>query len=209
MALNDLLLINRWLIPRLQGEIPSEPAETFYLGRLASAQLFEIATFLRISHRRLPQVQEFVATLDEDDQACHAALLAIGKGGAGKFPDQLAHARHSFFHYQELLSGESEDHERLKQAMEGHAQDERDKDLRRGEIRDIPPPITGFRAIFADDIASEMTLPEDTEGEFQTFIGNVAEHSGKVLTFVRAALNAYTHTRPAETWDIEEIPDPS
>lgn len=205
MALNDLLLVNRWLIPRLKEEIPAEPHETFYLGRLAAAHLFEAATFLRKSDKRLPTVQDFVAGLEDEPRAAYQALLKVGDGGSGKFQVQLKHARNMVFHYQDLIL-EKEDRERLKQAMAGHAEDERDQEIQRGKIEDVPPPITGFRAVFADDIAVEMMLPEDTDEEFPAFLGNLAEHSAKLMIFVKAAFNAYTATRPEGTWEVETVP---
>jgi hypothetical protein len=204
MALNDLLLVNRWLVPRLQGEVPSEPHENFYLGRLAAANLFEAATFLRKSDRQLEVVRDFVATLDEEAQETYRDLLLIGDGGEGVFYEQLKHSRNTVFHYRALVLGDGEEYESLKRAMGAHAEDEEKKGIKRGEIRDIPPPITGFRSIFADDIATEMVLPEDTEKEFPTYIGNAAEHSGKLMIFVRAALNKYTHLY-SDAWEIEDV----
>lgn len=209
MALNDLLLINRWLIPKLQGEVPAEPHETFHLGRLAAAHLFEAATFLRRSDKRLAVVREFVAKLDEEPRTAYVDLLKVGDGGQGKFAKQLKHARNMVFHYQALLPGRGEEHERLKQAMRGHANDEHDQGIERGKVEDIPPPLTGFRSIFADDIATEMLLPEDTEQEMSSFLGNVAEHSAKLMIFGKPAFNAYTHTRPPGTWRVEEVADPA
>lgn len=209
MALNDLLLVNRWLIPRLQGEVAAEPHETFHLGRMAAAHLFEAATFLRKSDKRLAVVRDFVAKLDEEEaRAAYADLLEIGDGGQGKFAKQLKHARNMVFHYQALLTGQGEEHERLKQAMRGYAEDERKQGTKLGKVEDIPPPLTGFRSIFADDIATEMLLPEDTEHEVSGFLGNVAEHSAKLMIFGKAAFNAYTHTRPLGTWHVEEVADP-
>jgi hypothetical protein len=205
MALNDLLLINRWLIPRLQGEVIAEPHETFHLGRLAAAHLFEAATFLRKSDKQLAVVRDFVAKLDEEPRAAYADLLAIGEGGQGRFAKQLKHARNMVFHYQALLTGQGEEHERLKQAMRGHADDEREQGIKRGKVEDIPPALTGFRSLFADDIATEMLLPEDTEQEMSSFLGNVAEHSAKLMIFGKPAFNAYTQTKP-EAWEIENIP---
>jgi hypothetical protein len=206
MALNDLLLVNRWLIPKLKGQEPSEAYETFYLGRLAAAHLFEAATFLKKSDKRVPAVKEFVADLDEEPLAAYAQLLAIGDGGSGEFYEQLKHARNMVFHYQALIQGEGEDYEHLKRAMEDHANDEEEQGIERGKIEDVPPPITGFRSIFADDIATEMMLPGDTEQDFQAFVGNVAEHIAKFMIFLKPAFNAYTQTRPEGTWDVEDVP---
>jgi hypothetical protein len=204
MAINDLLLVNRWLVPKLKDEVPSEPGEIFYLGRLAAANLFEAATFLRKSDRQLAPVKEFVATLGEEGQEAYQDLLLIGDGGEGEFYERLKHARNGVFHYQALVLGEGEDFESLKRAMNAHAEHENENEIEGGEIQDLPPAITGFRANFADDIAAEMMLPESTEEEFPSFIGNVSEHSAKLMIFVRAALNKYTHLHPG-AWEIEDV----
>jgi hypothetical protein len=206
MALNDLLLVNRWLIPKLKGEETAEPFEPTYLGRLAAANLFEAATFLKKSDKRLSVVRELVAGLSDDAKAAYAELLAIGDGGSGTFYKQLKHARNMVFHYQALNQGEGEDYEHLKLAMRGHANDEEEQGIQRGKIEDVPPPLTGFRSTFADDIAAEMMLPGDTEKDLPAFLGNVAEHSVKFMVFVKAAFNAYTQTRPDGTWHIETVP---
>jgi hypothetical protein len=205
MAMNDLLVVNQLLIPRLQEEIPSGPGEIFYLGRVAGGHLFEAATFLRKSNR-IPVISEFVAGFnDEEAQSGYGALLHIGEGGSGKFYEQLKHARNKSFHYQELFQGDHEEREPVKQALAAHAQDELESGSTRGEIQDIPPLLTGFRANFAYDIASEMLLPHDTDREFGPFIANVSEHIAKFTIFMKAALNAYTRTKPAEVWEVEEV----
>ena len=63
MAMNDALLVNRWLIPRLQEEVPSELHETVYLGRVAAAHLYEAASFLR-KYRRQPKIKKFIEDLE-------------------------------------------------------------------------------------------------------------------------------------------------
>jgi hypothetical protein len=205
MALNDLLLINRWLVPRLQDEVPALPGETPYLGRLAAGHLFEAATFLRKSQKRHPEVRAFVAGLDEEVRDAYAELLEIGDGGHGELQRQLKHSRNKSFHYESLLTGPAEEQERLKQAMADHAEDEDTQGVARGLIEDCPPPITGFRAVFADDIAVEMSLPKGTGEEFGPFLEGVSTHIAKFLIFAKAALNAYTETRPKGTWDVEEV----
>lgn len=202
MALNDALLVNRWLMPRLQEEVSSEPHENFYLARVAAAHLFEAASFLR-KHRRHPEISAFIETLEPEYQEQYEALLQIGKGGQEGFPEQLKEARNTFFHYPKLIFG-TEDREPLKRAMIEHAKDEEEQGIKRGEIRDIPPALTGFRAGFADDIATEMMLPENTGAEFPKFIGNVSTNLGQLLSFLKAVLNAYTQTKPS-VWEVEEI----
>lgn len=98
MALHDLLLINRWLLPRLTGERRPAPFETFYLARVASAHLLEAATFLRKSEP-ISEIEEFIKRLDREAQAAYRALLKIGDGGSGQFYEQLKHARNKSFHY--------------------------------------------------------------------------------------------------------------
>lgn len=89
--------------------------------------------------------------------------------------------------------------------MADHAQDEREQKISRGQIHDVPPALTGFRAVFADDIAAEMMLDRDIEGEFPDFIGSVSEHIAKFTIFTKAALNAYIQTKPTKTWDVEPV----
>jgi hypothetical protein len=206
MAGNDLLLVNRWLIPKLKEEEPSEPYENVYLGRLAAAHLFETATFLVKSDRRLTVVRELVAGLGEEARDAYRQLLVIGDGGSGEFYDQLKHARNMFFHYQELLQPENEDYEHLKQSMAGHAADEEELGIERGRIEDIPPSITGFRSFFADDVAVEMMMPDDTETELPSFLRNVSEHIAAFMIFLKEVFNEYTQTRPEGTWHIETVP---
>jgi hypothetical protein len=202
MALNDALLINRWLWPRLQEGVASAPHENFYLARVAAAHLFEAASFLR-KHRRHPEISAFIETLEPEHQEQYEALLQIAKGDQEGFPGQLKEARNTFFHYPKLIFGQ-EDQEPLKRAMVEHAKDEEEQGIKRGEIRDIPPALTGFRAGFADDIATEMMLPENTGEEFPKFISNVSTNLGQLLSFLQAVLNAYTQTKPG-VWEVEDI----
>ena len=85
-----------------------------------------------------------------------------------------------------------------------HAKDEEEQEIKRGEIRDIPPALTGFRAGFADDIATELMLPEKTEEEFPEFISNVSTNLGQLMAFVRAVLNGYAVVKP-DAWEVQEV----
>ena len=205
MAFNDLLVVNALLFPRLKEEIVSGPDEIVYLGRVAAAHLFEAATFLRKSDR-IPAIQEFIADFDDEAaQAAYRELLEIGDGGSGEFYERLKHARNKSFHYQELFVGDHEQHESVRKALAAYAQDEAEDPDKRGQISDIPPPLTGFRADFAYDIASEMTLPEDTETEYPEFVRAVSNHIAKFAAFAKEALNTYTVLKGAEVWEVEEV----
>lgn len=195
MALNDLFLINRWLVPKLKDEEASEGYEHLYLARLASLHLFEAATFLRQADR-FPEIQEFVSRFDPEAQAAYQALLAIGKGASGKFADQIEHARNHFSHYGRLLPDEAAAYEHLRQAIKAHA-DEGSI----GQILDTTPPITGFRALFADDIAAELTFPGGDKSETESFVEQISEHIALFLVFARAALPAYAAELPEDAWE--------
>lgn len=205
MALNDLLVVNSLLLPRLEEKISSGHGENFYLAQSAAGHLFELATFLRRSDR-VRSVKEFVAGLDDPEaKNAYEDLLPIGDGGSGEFYEQLKHARNKTFHYQELFIGDHEEREPLKKALAGHAKDELDQDIRRGEIRDIRPMLTGFRATFAYDVAVEMLLPGETETEYMPFIHETSAHIAKFSRFAKAALNAYTEVTAPGTWKIERV----
>jgi hypothetical protein len=195
LAFNDLLLVNRWLVPRLEGEIESEGYEHLYLARLASAHLFEIATFLRKADR-FEDIREFVADLGAEDRDAYGALLAIAKGEGGEFADQIERSRNNSTHYGELLPDEAAAYEALRQAIKAHAEDETV-----GKIRDTIPPITGFRALFADDIAVELTFPGGDEAALGEFVEGISTHIALALQFIRGAMAAYIPTVPAEVWE--------
>lgn len=195
MALNDLFLVNRWLVPKLKEEEASEGYEHLYLARLASLHLFEAATFLRQTDR-FPEIQAFVTQLDSEAQDAYQALLAIGKGAVGEFADQVEHARNHFSHYGRLLSDEAAAYEHLRQAIKAHADEGAI-----GQILDTTPPITGFRALFADDIAAELTFPGGDKSETEKFVEQVSEHIALFLVFARAALPAYAAELPDDVWE--------
>jgi hypothetical protein len=190
MALNDLILVNRWLLPKLEGQVPAEGYENVYLAKVAGSHLFEVATFLERSDH-IEEVRQFVDGLDAEAQEAYRALKEIGKGGSGEFARQLARARHHSFHYSELLP-QVEDHEKLKRAMEGHAETI-------GEIRDEGKTIE-FRAAFADEIAVELIAPGDTV-DLREFVRQISEHIALYLKFAFAALPSYVNSLPEDSWE--------
>ena len=190
MALNDAVLVNGWLLPRLQGDAPAHV--NVYLGRLAASHLYEVAKFLDRSERRVPKVAEFVKGLDEDARAVYERVKATGPAGKDAFATQLEHARHHFFHYAGLVP-HAPDHEKLRRAMVEHADTT-------GEIYD-PGTLADFRARFADDIAVELSFPEGTV-DLRAFIGTLSARVSDFLDFARAAIRAYVEQRPEEQWDF-------
>ncbi|MFN8160253.1 MAG: hypothetical protein U0R52_04300 [Solirubrobacterales bacterium] len=192
MALNDLLYVNRLLIPRLQEEVESADYENIYLARLAGAHLFEIAVFLDHAHRRLSAIREFIDGLDRNAKAAYEKIRAVGPKGSGDFAKHLADARGQVFHYSELIP-QAEDREELKAAMAEHAES-------MGEIRDEGAPITGFRARFADDIAAELTFGDRPLDELD-YVTQVSEHIAAFLKFAFAAIAHYVQRLPREAWE--------
>lgn len=190
MALNDLFYVHRHLYPLLTNDGPS--SETMYLSRIAAAHLFEIATFLSESDSRVPEVRAFVAKLDDDAREAYEALTAIRPGGDEPFAGQLKHARNHVFHYAKLLPSAVE-YENLKKAMDAHADTI-------SEIRDESPPIEGFRSLFADEIAAELSLPDD-DVDFQEYVPALATAISQYLTFAKAALNQYIRDAPPDRWN--------
>jgi hypothetical protein len=191
MALNDLLLVNRWLVPSLENDGPAYIH--LYLARLGAGHLFEVATFLHLSERRVPEVAQFVRGLDENVAAAYERVKSATPPSQEPLARQLKHARDHFFHYAQLLPHDTVEFENLRRAMVEHANT-------RGEIRDGFNPLGDFRALYADDIATELTFPE-AEIELEKFLGTVADCIGDYLRFVRGALTLYVNNAPSETWD--------
>jgi hypothetical protein len=198
MALNDLLLVNRWLVPRLEEKVESHDYENVYLFRMGGAHIFEVAKFLEQADRSVPEVRKFIATLEQPAQDAYQKVKAIGPRGTSDFADQVKRARDQFFHYSELLP-HAEDHEALKAAMEEHAETV-------GEIRDEGTAIDQFRARFADDIAIELSFPEGRM-DLSTFVTELSEHIALFLKFAFEAIPSYVQALPRDAWDYVEKDD--
>jgi hypothetical protein len=84
MGLDDLLLVNRWLLPRLEGTTESAPYEHAYLARLAGSHLFEVAKFLERSDR-IHGVRTLIAELDEETRSAYDQVRAVGPGSQTEF----------------------------------------------------------------------------------------------------------------------------
>lgn len=195
MALNDLLLVNRWLVPKLKEEATSEGYEHLYLARLAATHLFEIARLLKKSDR-FQDIREFIATLEPEAQDAYRALLTLAQTPSEGFAVDLKRTRNNFAHYAELLDDEAAVGEDLRQALAAHAEEGTI-----GRIRDRTPPITGFRALFADDVVAELTFAGGEKAATQRFVGEVSKHIALYLLFARGALGAYARRLPEDSWE--------
>jgi hypothetical protein len=124
-------------------------------------------------------------------RAAYERVKAAGPAGADSLAEQLEHARHHFFHYAELVL-QAPDHEELRRAMTEHANTI-------GEMYD-PGALADFRARFADDIAVELSFPEE-KVNLHEFIPKLAATVSDFFDFAKAALNAYVEKRPQEQWE--------
>lgn len=208
MSVNDLLLVNRWLIEGLKQETPSQNA---YLGRLVSAHLFELGTFLKRTDKdHLPEVREFLSDLGPEARKSLEMLKAIGEGGTSEFSLQLKQARDKIFHYQRLVVGDGEEHDPIKNVLRGLALKEAKDEKPLGEIEDSAPPITGFRANFADDVAVNISFPVDVdddeeEGELMAaYFDELSKHVLAFMPLVQAVLPGYVDTRPEGTFWLDD-----
>jgi adenine-specific DNA methylase len=131
-----------------------------------------------------------------DARGAYAALLALGRGQGDSFTTGVKNARNSFSHYSELLSDAASEHERLRAALTAHAEEGT-----RSRIRDQVPPISGFRALFADEVAAELTFPGGEKEELAEFVAGISGQIAHFLLFVRAALGAYVATMSLELFD--------
>lgn len=195
MALNDLLYVNRRLVPLLQNDGPN--FESTYLSRLAAGHLYEISKFIQRSEGRVPEIRSFVAALDKDARDAYKVVKAAGPRGAMPFSEQLAHARNHVFHYAELVPN-ADDYETLKRAMTAHAGEP-------GEIRDGGTLLNDFRALFADEVATELAFPGDMD--FREFVTTLSTTISAYLTFSVAAITRYISDAPVEHWTYIESED--
>jgi hypothetical protein len=207
MSVNDLLLVNRWLVEGLRQETPSQNA---YLGRLLSAHLFELGTFLKRTDKdHLPEIREFLGGLEPEARESLEMLKAIGEGGTSEFALQLKQARDKIFHYQRLVIGDGEEHDLIKKTLRGLARKEAKEGKALGEIEDSAPPITGFRAKFADDIAVNISFPVDLdddeeEGELMAaYLNELLRHVLAFMPLVEAVLPQYVNTFPEGTFWLD------
>jgi hypothetical protein len=162
---------------------------------LAATHLFEIARLLKKSDR-FEDIGEFISTLDAGAQEAYRTLIALAQNPSKGFAAELKRTRNNFAHYAELLGDEAAVGEELRQALAAHAEEGTI-----GRIRDKTPPITGFRALFADDVAAELTFAGGEKEATGRFVGEVSEHIAHYLLFARGALGAYALQLSEDSWE--------
>lgn len=186
MALNDVLLVNNHLMPRLQEG--GEPGGNVYFARLGAAHLYEAGKFLSRSERA-PAIGAFIAALDDGARGDYERVRACARAESA-FAAQLKHARDHFFHYAELLP-EAPEHENLKRALDDQA-DTFDEILDPGEFRE-------FRATFASNISIVAAFPD--QSVLADFYTELREATLALMRFVPAAIAKHVASQPTDSWD--------
>jgi hypothetical protein len=95
MGLNDNSLSNTRFVNT------KEPYELLYFFRLASGHLHELAKRLRRAHEEWPEVQEFVADLQEDFRHDFESIVRLADPN-DDVGQKLERFRNEFFHYPDL-----------------------------------------------------------------------------------------------------------
>jgi hypothetical protein len=80
-----MMLVNRELIPRLEGE-RSPHWENVYFAKLAASHLYEAGKFLAASEQKVADVAPLLARLPTAAQEGYATVRALGPAGGAVSP---------------------------------------------------------------------------------------------------------------------------
>jgi hypothetical protein len=143
MAANHSIYLNVRLI---EGDLP--PELNLYYFRLVAAHFFEASDWLRRTPETWPEVREFIASLEEEQQAQYGRLTAFSKQNH-PLHHALRRSRVTLFHYPEMHPGrEQAGQEELANALEKAA--ELDGWIEGGQ------EYASFRASFADEVSLQF-----------------------------------------------------
>jgi hypothetical protein len=165
----------------------TEDYELLYFFRLASGHLHELANRLRVAHEEWPEVQEFVAGLDQQfrDDFARIVQLADEKNATG---EKLTRIRNEFFHYPDLRRKTAERGKLpvMKALREGA--DERTISL--GE-----KALGGVRAHFADELGAKLVMAHlgIDDDEKKGLVKELGELQAAYGRFAQAALGSYVN----------------
>jgi transcriptional regulator with XRE-family HTH domain len=184
MGANYSVYLNVRLV---EGDLP--PEANLYYFRLIVGHFFEAAKWLKKTRKQWPEIDKFIASLDEEDQKRYDDIVAFA---SQKHPlhKRLKESRATQFHFPEMPPGkEAAGQEELANAM-------REAANLAGWIED-GKDYASFRAAFADEIAVQFlaTSTEETEEIMDALSGPVFEF----VEFTMSVLLAYLKTLPEET----------
>ena len=184
-ALNDNLLSNTLFV---QAE---KPVERVYFFSLASSHLYEAAESLRRADREWPEVRDFVAALDAERREEFARIAALADPDPPWPGRRLKEIRNSFFHYLRLDRPAADaGHLPLARGLAAAADEE--------GILLIEPgaPLSGIRALFADEVFVKTIADEWEEGETERLFGALANLQADLNRFAQGVLGRYLNNQP-------------
>jgi hypothetical protein len=166
-----------------------EPYELLYFFRLASGHLHELANRLRRAHDEWPEVQEFVAGLQEDYRDDFASIVRLADPN-DDLGQKLERLRNEFFHYPDLRRKTAERGKLpLMQALTDAAGTD-------GIISLGEESLGGIRAHFADELVGKLVMErlglDDNEGK--ALVGQLGELQAAYGRFAQAALGRYLNS---------------
>jgi transcriptional regulator with XRE-family HTH domain len=187
MAANNTTYLNVRLI---EGGLP--PELNMYYSRLLFAHFYEAAGWLKRTRRTWLQVDEFIKSLDSENQGRYDRITAFANQ-EHRFHENLRRSRVTLFHYPEMHpKREASGGEELANAMR--------------EAADLPSWIEGgedyasFRATFADEIA--MQFLSDNEEEYKELLEELREPTFELVLFTEAVLLAQLKAAPKDKTTI-------
>lgn len=184
-ALNDNLLSNTLFV---QAE---KPVERIYFFNLASSHLYEAAESIRRSHREWPEVREFIAALDAERREEFVRIAALADPDPPWPGRRLKEIRNSFFHYLRLDRAAADAGQLpLARGLASAADEE--------GILLIEPeaPLSGIRALFADEVLVKTIADDWEEGETERLFGSLANLQADLNRFAQAVLGRYLNNQP-------------
>lgn len=192
-ALNDNVLSNSFFVKS------EEPFEHLYFFNLASSHLYEAAEILRKAHREWEEVRDFVAGLDEDRRKEFERIAALADPAADWPGPRLKEIRNSFFHYLRLDRAAAEaGHLPLAHGLHAAA------DVEGVLVSDPTWPLSGIRALFADEVAIKTVTDNFDDGELERLVAALADYQGDLSRFAQGALGRYLREQPDGVVAYEE-----
>jgi hypothetical protein len=184
-ALNDNLLSNTLFVRS------AKDYEHIYFFNLASSHLYEAAETLSRAHSEWQEVRDFIVALDADRRAEFERIVALAAPNADWPGNRLKAIRNSFFHYLRL-DRPMVDAGRLSLAHGLQAA----ADLEGLLVIEPGEPLSGIRALFADEVAIKAVTDDYDEGELERLVAALADYQADLNRFAQGALSRYIRDQP-------------
>jgi hypothetical protein len=187
-ALNDNILAHTLFV-----EADERDGHIVYFFGLVSSHLYEAAeTFLR-AYREWPEVQTFVASLDQERRDEFARITELATLNAPWPGQRLKEIRNAFFHYVKLDRA-AYDAGRLPLALGLQAAADHNSSL----VIESDATLSGIRAKFADEVVVSAMTHDYGDDEFSRLAATLADYQLDLNRFGQAAVGRYINTLPAD-----------